>query len=271
MTFQEIELDKLSVSVYNARRKVKDDVNQYSETTLDTLVSDIRNHGLINPLTVRACPNGKFEILAGQRRYLALKRLGVDKATCRLTDIDEGQAEFLSLSENLQRSKMAQQDKCISFHRLFESLGRDIKTLAKRLSYSEYTLRDYILVHENLAEELKTNLDGKGDEKLSMELAVLLSRHVPREKQSSVFDKIKVLGTLNLKRQAIMEYAAATTDADDTLPDEPADDDDDQQPKEQEPRIKIPREPWIFDEEGRPLIIPKELHLSVLQLVRNQA
>lgn len=96
----EVPLNKLALWTGNVRKTGV-------ETGLDELAASIEAHGLLNPLTVRKVPKGKFSVVAGQRRYLALKRLAaagtIPKAapvSCTLRD-DGDDAVELSPAENV--------------------------------------------------------------------------------------------------------------------------------------------------------------------------
>ena len=104
-TVQDIPLEKLSVWPGNVRKTG-------AETAIDELAASIAAHGLLNPLTVRPGTKGRFEVVAGQRRLLALRRLVADgalskKTPIRCSVIEAGQdAGELSLAENVVRVAM---------------------------------------------------------------------------------------------------------------------------------------------------------------------
>jgi len=266
--FKEIPLSDLVISNKNVRKSLD---NSNEETNLETLAHDIKHNGLINPLSVRKIDNGKYEIYAGQRRFMALKRIKSESALCSISSVDDNKAELISLSENLQRNKMSQLDKCEAFYKLYLMYNQDVNQVAKRVSYANYTIKDYITVKENLTSELFKNLDEKGDEKLSMELAVYLCKHISKEKQHEVWESIKTLGTIHLKKQAIAELSEEKDK--DELPGEEGNEEDAGDDKEEElgtkeKKPKIPNKPWVWDEDQNPLVIPENLHFHVLQLVR---
>lgn len=267
----EIPLADLVVSNKNVRKTLSD---QEEETTLENLANDIRANGLINPLSVRLGEDGKYEIYAGQRRYLALRQLKREKAVCKVEELDDNKAELISLSENLQRNKMTQADKCEIFYKLYLMNNQNVNEVAKKVSYANYTIKDYITVKENLAQELFKNLDEKGDEKLSMEIAVYLCKHIQKDFQVEVFNAIKHLGTTHLKKQAISDYSDKPDDEDPAADEDSTGEDGKEKNEEGESddkkqKKKIPMEPWVWDEDENPVLIPKELQYHVLQMIRN--
>ena len=92
----------------------------------------IFNHGLsstyflnFNPITVRL--NGdKYEIIAGQRRFLAMKQLNKTHIPCNVLTIDTQKAEEISLVENVQRNQMTTCDKVRSYSKLYDVYNKDI-------------------------------------------------------------------------------------------------------------------------------------------------
>src|SRR5947207_6442215 len=83
------------------------------ETGLDELAASIAAHGLLNPLTVRKAAKGKYAVIAGQRRFRAMRKLveagTIDKAaaiSCTVRSDDEHNAAELSLAENVVRVAM---------------------------------------------------------------------------------------------------------------------------------------------------------------------
>jgi len=221
---------------------------------------------------VRLNSENKYEIYAGLRRYLALKKLKVDSVLCRISNVDDDQAMIISLAENLQRQKMLQNDKCEIFYKLFKLL-KDIGEVAKRVNYSSQTVKDYITIKEFLNPLLLDKLDMKGDGKLSMELALHLCKHISLEDQVKVYEQITQLGTVDMKKQTIMNFKNMHKEDEENDGDEP-EDEPKPEPKEKEekqPSKKIPKTPWIFDEEQNPLLIPKEIYINVLELVRKYA
>ena len=95
MEVANIEILKLYVSNINVRKTL---TSEEDETGITDLANDISTNGLINPITVRL-NNDKYEIIAGQRRYLAMKQLNKTHIPCNILNIDTQKAEEISLVE----------------------------------------------------------------------------------------------------------------------------------------------------------------------------
>ncbi|MEM5777477.1 MAG: ParB/RepB/Spo0J family partition protein [Candidatus Aenigmatarchaeota archaeon] len=124
---------------------------------LDELVQSIREHGLLNPLIVRA-KDGMFEIIAGHRRFEACKRLGWTKIPCRVLEADDRQAYEISLIENVQRQTLNPIEEAKAYKKYVEEYGwGGISQLAKKIGKSqEYISRRLALL--NLPEEVKEKI-----------------------------------------------------------------------------------------------------------------
>ena len=107
------------------------------EDTLDGLCENIRQVGMVHPITVRYCGEGKYEVVAGVRRYLAAVRLQMDTVPCIVTDYDRGEAALLSLSENLQRKNLNYFEEAEEMRRVTELLGLTQEQLAEKLGKSQ--------------------------------------------------------------------------------------------------------------------------------------
>ena len=130
MEVKEIETEILYVSNCNVRKTLEGDED---DTSISDLANDIRINGLINPITVRKVDD-KYEIIAGQRRYLACKMLKKDNISCSIIDVSSQKAEEISLVEDVQRNPMTNSDKVKIYSKLYEIYNKDInKRIIKSL------------------------------------------------------------------------------------------------------------------------------------------
>ena len=75
----------------------------FDDEGLRELASSIRRHGILQPLTVRSAGDGKWELVAGERRLRAAKLAGLEKVPCIRREADDRESALLALVENLQR------------------------------------------------------------------------------------------------------------------------------------------------------------------------
>ena len=111
MTDQVLQIPIAALRVAAANTRKDKDAGQ-EDTGLAGLAQSIKENGLLNPLTVRSLGDGSYEIVAGQRRYLACKQLGMPAIPAIVRDqVSETGAIALSLIENVQRADMHPLDK----------------------------------------------------------------------------------------------------------------------------------------------------------------
>jgi ParB family transcriptional regulator, chromosome partitioning protein len=103
---------------------------------LSTLISSIRQKGLLQPIIVRTI-NEKFEIVAGNRRYAACKALGWRKIVCHIIEADNKAAYEISLIENMQRRTLKPLDEARAFKGYVDEHGwGGISDLAAKIGKS---------------------------------------------------------------------------------------------------------------------------------------
>ena len=104
---------------------------------LDDLVASIRENGLLQPIVVR--PDGDtFQIIAGNRRLEACKRLGLRKITSTVVDLEDKEAYELSLVENVQRNDLDPIEEAEAFRKYVEEFGYgSITELARKIHKSQ--------------------------------------------------------------------------------------------------------------------------------------
>ena len=87
--------------------KVEPNPNQprqdFDEEELEALAQSIREHGVVQPLTVRELPNGYYQIIAGERRWRASRLANLSEIPAVIIEADDKKAMELALIENLQR------------------------------------------------------------------------------------------------------------------------------------------------------------------------
>jgi len=137
----DIALDKLVVSALNARKDL--DAGQ-EDSGIDELASSIRQQGLLSPPIVRPAADGRYEVLVGQRRLLACRRMGFDPVPCLVRhDLGDMDAATLSLVENVHRAEMHFLDKARALKALLDHHKSYVR-VAKESALSVSTVRKYI-------------------------------------------------------------------------------------------------------------------------------
>ena len=140
-----VPMARLVVSTLNVRKTL--DAGQ-DDSNIEELAASIREKGLLSPLTVRPLADGRFEILVGQRRYLACKLVPLDPVPCLIKEgLSDADAISLSLIENVHRADMHPIDKAKALQALLAKLG-SYESVAKESACSVPTIRRYLKLLE---------------------------------------------------------------------------------------------------------------------------
>jgi ParB family chromosome partitioning protein len=102
------------------------------------LADSIDKQGLINPITVQKCEDGKYVVVAGHRRFEAIKRLGWPHVECNIfEDLNEKEIILAQIAENCQRKNMSAAELVDVFEDLKERFNMNQGAIAKRFGKSE--------------------------------------------------------------------------------------------------------------------------------------
>ncbi len=112
--------------------------SRIAEPGLLELAASIREHGIIQPLVVRRVAPGedRFELIAGERRWLAAQRAGYKQVPVVVKDVSSAKAFALALVENLQREDLNAIEVAEAYQRLLEDHGYTQQSIAERLGKS---------------------------------------------------------------------------------------------------------------------------------------
>ncbi len=104
-----------------------------ADADLAELADSLRTHGLVQPIVVRA-RGDRYQLIAGQRRLAAARKLGWEKVPARVLDVDDRQMSEIAIVENLQRRDLDALEKAASFKQYLATWNCTQEELAKRLS-----------------------------------------------------------------------------------------------------------------------------------------
>jgi ParB family transcriptional regulator, chromosome partitioning protein len=151
----------------------------------DTLVSSIREHGLLQPILIRPLAHG-FEIVAGHRRFQACRSLRWRFVPCKLREMSDKQAYELQLTENIQRKSMDPIEEAEAFRRYVTDFGwGGVSELAKKLGMSEEYVSHRIQLLK-LPDDIRQQIFT---ERLNVSQAIELS-NIPSERQSEIISQV---------------------------------------------------------------------------------
>jgi ParB family chromosome partitioning protein len=140
--------------------------------SIDELAENIKQNGLISPITIRPV-NNRYELVAGQRRLLACLRARIIRIPCIIRDLTDESAIDIMAAENLERKDVDVIDESNFIKLVMETQNVSLSEMAKRLNRSEQYVRDRIAIAEMpdyLQSFLKTSEIGIGVALLLMEI-----------------------------------------------------------------------------------------------------
>lgn len=111
----------------------------FVDERIDELAQTIRTHGVIQPIIVRE-RDGKFEIIAGERRWRAVTKLGWATIPAIVKEFNDSQTASVALIENLQREGLTAIEEAMAYSKLLELHGLTQESLAQRLGKGQSTV-----------------------------------------------------------------------------------------------------------------------------------
>lgn len=108
----------------------------FDEESLMELADSIREHGVIQPLTVRKLSSGYYQIIAGERRWRAAKLAGLREIPVVIIEADDRKAMELAMIENLQREDLSPMEEAEGYHTLMEQYNMTQEQAAQRVGKS---------------------------------------------------------------------------------------------------------------------------------------
>jgi ParB family chromosome partitioning protein len=133
---KQLTLSQIDPSPYQPRTVFDDD-------RIDELSQTIKTHGVIQPIVVRV-RNGRFEIIAGERRFRAVKKLGLETIPAIIREFNDSQAASIALIENLQREGLTAIEEAFAYQKLIDLHNLTQESLAQRLGKSQSTIANKI-------------------------------------------------------------------------------------------------------------------------------
>ena len=161
----------------------------FDEKALKELANSIQIHDLIQPITVAQLANGKYQLIAGERRFRAAKIAGLTDLPAYVRTGNDKDLLELALLENLQRVDLNEIEIALSYQRMMEELSYTQEKVAERMGVDRSTISNYIRLLE-LPPSLQSALRSGS---LSVSLAkLLLGKEI--EKQLFLFKEITEKG-----------------------------------------------------------------------------
>jgi ParB family chromosome partitioning protein len=164
---QEISVELIDPNPYQTRRQI-------NESTLAELTESIRASGVVQPVVLRPAANGRFQLVAGERRWLASRRAGKATVPAVVRQISNEQAMEITIIENLQREDLNPMEQARAFERLSREFSLTQEQIAARTGKDRASVANFIRLlklPEALQEALEAGVISFGHGKVLLALA----------------------------------------------------------------------------------------------------
>ncbi len=178
-----VALDQIEVNPKQPR-------HDFDEVALSELAASIKMHDIIQPLTVSQLPNGKYRLIAGERRLRASKIAGIKTVPVYIRQANDTQLLELSLLENLQRKDLNAMEVALSYKRLMDELEYTQEQVAERMGKERSTVANYIRLLKlppDIQVAVRTGVISMGHARALINVDVV-------DKQLYIFNEIKKIG-----------------------------------------------------------------------------
>ncbi len=137
----------------------------FDEIPIAELADSIKQHGVLQPLIVRETANGRYEIVAGERRWRASRMAGLTEIPAIIRDISDSQAMELALIENLQRENLNVIEEAMGYKALTEEHGYTQDEISKKVGKSRPSITNalrLLKLPESVIESVKEGKISSG-------------------------------------------------------------------------------------------------------------
>lgn len=134
---REISIDQIDRNPYQTR-------SHFGEPEMAELAASIEASGVIQPILVRSLPNGRFQLIAGERRWLASQRAGKTTIPAILRNVSDEQAMEMTIVENLQRADLNPMEQARAYDRLSRDFKMTQEQMAKRTGKDRASVANFL-------------------------------------------------------------------------------------------------------------------------------
>ncbi|WP_419805056.1 ParB/RepB/Spo0J family partition protein [Terriglobus sp.] len=151
-TALQIPLERIERNPYQTR-------TAFDESALKELAQSIASIGVVQPVTVRALPNGNFQLIAGERRWLASKQAGKATIPAMVVQASDAQTMEMTIVENLQRADLNPMEQARAFDRLGREFHLTQEQMASRTGKDRASIGNFLRLLK-LPEPVQSQLES---------------------------------------------------------------------------------------------------------------
>ena len=199
------------IDIYSIEPNPDQPRRSFSEEALDELASSIRELGIIQPLSLRAAGDGRYQIIAGERRWRAAKIAGLTSVPAYVRTASDSEVTEMALIENIQREDLNAIEVALAFRKLLDTYDLTQERLSDRVGKSRTVITNHLRLLK-LPAEIQLALR---DRKLDMGHARALLAIDDAKLQLKIFKQILKEG---LSVRTVEHLARNAAEADPTQP-----------------------------------------------------
>lgn len=125
-----------TLPIYEIENNKSQPRTDFDDEALNELAESIRQHGVLQPILVRPIANGRYQIVAGERRWRASRLANLSEVPVIIRDLDDTQVMLLAMIENLQREQLNPVEEAEGYKRLKEEFGFTQEEIADKVGKS---------------------------------------------------------------------------------------------------------------------------------------
>jgi ParB family chromosome partitioning protein len=133
----QIEIDSIDANPFQPRTR-------FDSQSLEELAASIRQVGIVQPLTVRESEDGRYQLIAGERRLRAARMAGLTHVPAYIRTADDTAMLEMALVENIQREDLDAMEVAITYQRLIEECSLTQEQLSDRVGKQRSTVANYL-------------------------------------------------------------------------------------------------------------------------------
>lgn len=137
------EADLLEIDIDLIEPNPEQPRTRFTETDLEELTQSVRANGIIQPIVVRQ-KGGKYEIIAGERRWRAAQRAGLLKIPAVVKDVTDDKLLELALIENIQRQELNPIEEASAYRKLIDTIGLTQEMVAERVGKNRTVITTFL-------------------------------------------------------------------------------------------------------------------------------
>lgn len=134
---------------------------RFDYNELEGLAVSVRTNGMLQPINVRKRPDGKYELISGERRLRAARMVGMSKLPCVVMDVSDEQSALFAIIENVQRQNLDFFEEAVAIERLMTEYGLSQEEISKKLGKAQSTLSNKLRLLR-LPEEMRDKISYAG-------------------------------------------------------------------------------------------------------------